>query len=203
MFLKHLLKVVGLMILLLGMSNIKLQAQTHLGVEGGVTVASFYSLQNTTNNLYSPTIGARLGIVFEQEFTNLLALKTGVLGTLKGSQIQQLTQHWHTGHISIPVLINITPIKPLKIGLGGELNILVANNLNWAAINTVTFGLRSEIGWQINPTFRLIAHGTIGVLPSHTVYQTNEQGNVVSINSYQHITGGISLAYTFKTFSKK
>lgn len=202
MFSKHLLKVVGLMLFLFGMQHAHAQTKSHLGVEGGITLASFYSLQTTNDQFYAPTIGARLGIVFEQEFTNLIAVKIGVLGTLKGSQIRQPALNWHTGHISIPLLLNLSPIKPLKIGFGGELNILVAANLLFPAINPVTFGIRSEIGWQINPAFRLIAHATLGVMPSHTVFHTDEQGNVVSTNAYQHITGGISLAYTFKTFGK-
>ena len=139
---------------------------------------------------------------FESEIKDFLAIKTGLFGVLKGCQLQT-DDRWNLAYITLPFLVVFTPIKPLKLGVGVELGALVANNLPLLADNKLSIGVRAEAAWQITPSFRLIAHGTLDVTSTTSLFHTDDQGNLRGQSSHNNITGGLSLAYTIKTFDKK
>lgn len=199
---KQILLKVILVASLIILSHRILQAQNHLGVEAGATVSYLHTFQEPLmKNWTTPVVGARVGAFFEHEVKDFFAIKTGVFGTLKGSQITG--GRWNLVYITVPALAIFTPVKPLKLGIGVELGALVSNNISLITTNTFNFGLRSEIAWQISPSFRLIAHGTLDLTPTFFVTYTDGDGNVLDNQGYNHITGGLSLAYTIKTFDKK
>ena len=183
-------------------SNI--QAQYHLGVEAGATLSSLYTFQAPSQNLFSgPVAGARGGLFFEAEVKDFIAIKTGLFGALKGANLNT-GERWNLVYLTVPALLVFTPVKPLKLGVGVEFGALVANNFSASSTDSpFSLGIRGEIAWQINPSFRLIGHSTVDVNPTSSIFYTNDQGTISSKNSYSNITGGLSLAYTIKTFDKK
>lgn len=186
-------------------SQSSIHAQSHFGVEAGATVSSVYTTTQTLtpyDSSIKPIIGARAGLFFEHEIKDFFAIKTGVFGALKGSQLQT-GDRWNLIYLTVPILAVFTPIKPLKIGVGVELGALVADNFPLLTNNKLSLGIRGEITWQISPAFRLIAHSTVDVTPIYSIYHTDDQGFLLTKNNYNNITGGLSLAYTIKSFGKK
>lgn len=186
-------------------SHCSLHAQHYLGFEAGATVTSLYTIQEPEppiGRFASPTIGARVGVFFESEIKDFLAIKTGLFGVLKGCQLETHGR-WNLVYMTIPVLVVFNPVKPLKLGIGVELGALIANNIPLLVDNKLSLGVRGEVAWQISPSFRLIAHGTLDLIPTTTILYTDDQGNIAGQSSYNNITGGLSLAYTIKTFDKK
>jgi hypothetical protein len=181
-----------------------LHAQYHLGVEAGATVSSFYSTpqEPKMSEFIRPAIGARVGVFFESQIKDFFAIKTGIFGALKGTQFKS-GDRWSLVYLTLPVLAIFTPVKPLKLGIGVELGALVSDSHPLLTDNKLSLGIRGEIAWQINPSFRLIAHSTIDVTPTFSVTYTDDQGNPLTQINNNNITGGLSLAYTIKTFDKK
>jgi hypothetical protein len=200
---KQILLPIIIIALIITTSHSNLNAQYHLGIEAGATLSSLYTIQEPTIELFSgPVPGARAGLFFEAEIKDFIALKTGVFGVLKGANLHT-GERWNVVYLTVPVLLNFTPIKPLKLGIGVELGALVADNYQALADNKLSLGIRAEVAWQISPSFRLIAHSTVDVTTTSSVFYTDDQGFLVTKNNYNHITGGLSLAYTIKTFDKK
>jgi hypothetical protein len=178
-------------------------AQYHLGVEAGATLSSLYTFpEPIIEPLTGPVAGARAGVFFEAEIKDFIALKTGLFGVLKGANLDT-GERWNLVYLTVPALLVFTPVKPLKLGIGVELGALVSNNFQLLADNKLSLGIRAEIAWQINPSFRLIGHSTVDMTPTTSLFYTDDQGNLLTRINYSNITGGLSLAYTIKTFSKK
>lgn len=184
-------------------SHCRLHAQYHLGVEAGATLSSLYTIQEQyVDNFASPVIGARAGLFLENEIKDFFAIKIGVFGALKGCKLQSNIR-WNGVYITVPALAIFTPVKPLKLGIGIELGALVSKDFLLLVNNKLSLGIRCEVAWQISSCFRLIAHSTVDVTPTSLIIYTDEQGRLLSKNNYNNITGGLSLAYTIKTFDKK
>lgn len=202
---KQILSKIIILAIIIITSHSNIQAQYHLGVEAGATLSSLYTFQEpTTGRLFSdPTVGARTGLFFEAEVKDFIAIKTGLFGALKGAYLNT-GERWNLVYITVPALVIFTPVKPLKLGIGAELGALVSNNFSSLTTNSpLSIGIRTELAWQINASFRLIAHNTVDVTPTTSIFYTDEQGNLLTKRNYNNITGGLSLAYTIKTFGKK
>lgn len=202
MYKQILLKVIFILLFITNISH-KTKAQQRIGVEAGATISALYSLDMDSVNTFStPSVGARAGFFFESKITDYLAIKTGLSGAMKGCQLDK-DNRWDLVYLTVPVLAVFTPVKPLKIGIGVEAGALILNNRYALRGNSLTLGIRSEIAWQINPLFRLIAHATVDVTPNLSIQYTDDQGFPISKVGYNNISGGLSLAYTIKTFDKK
>lgn len=202
MYKQILLKAI-LPLLLISIISNKTKAQHNFGVEAGVTIASLYSSNSDFRQIpFSPSIGARTGLFWESAITDFFAIKTGLSGELKGHQIDN-NGRWDLIYLTLPVLAIFTPVKPLKLGIGIEAGAVVFNNIPLLEAEILTLGIRSEIAWQINPSFRLMAHTTVDITRRFYVHYTDDQGNPIDKVGYNNISGGLSLAYTIKTFDKK
>lgn len=184
-----------------------IQAQYSFGVEAGGLVSSLITLDqpypvagsNSRENLTAPVVGGTAGVFLERDFKENFALKVGLFSTLKGAYMYQ-NFRWNLLYLTTPILAVFTPVKPLKIGVGIEVGAVVYNNARFITDRTLSVGARTEIAWQINEAFRLIAHGTLDFTPTHIVLYTDDQGVNRGINRYRNVTGGLSLAYIIKTF---
>lgn len=184
------------------------QAQYHFGAEAGVLLASQVTFDapyvapnfDRSVELFSrkPLVGARVGLFLARAFTPRFSLKTGLFGSLQGAVVFQHTR-WNLLYLTTPILAVFTPTKPIKIGVGIELKALINNAYRYVE-NPLALGVRSELTWQVNSTFQLLFHGTIDLTPTDRTVYTDNQGETIAENYYRNITGGLSLAYTIKTF---
>jgi hypothetical protein len=124
--------------LLLAANSFAQQKVFTLGVEGGISVASLNSDNETVNDIYESRTGYAAGFSFQYNFPKILSLRSGVMFELKGMTSDiilmdaSLTQvnngEWtqDLGYLTIPLMLRAT--------FGNKINVFVQGGPYWATL---------------------------------------------------------------------
>lgn len=138
---KLIIKIVLIAIILVGAAESKAQFFS-LGVKSGVMSSNLFSGQ-------TPTMGANLGLMGELKFAKWLRLRTEAnimwSGMDKNFWEQNDTDYFAVG---LPVILQFMPLKNFHIGIGPELDYLLAVNNGVMPQKRFNFGLLAHVEYR-------------------------------------------------------
>lgn len=193
-------------------------SQIKLGVEAGANYSQIFfkydkeipdSIERVKS--FKPKIGFKGGVTFENEFNKYLAIKAGILYSLRGASkaidtgngvMRDINQHL----LILPVLLSVKPIEQFHINVGMEYGFVLSNDrYDFPARNAFDFRLRIAGGltYQVLPYLAINAYCSYDLGATNGIDYTDAQGNPTGMSSETMLVASLGVNYTFKAWDKK
>jgi hypothetical protein len=195
---------IGTLILLLLYLPFNSIAQTAIGMEAGVNLMGDGPNPDNVRAFRSIHPGLDVGFFIEKDIKKKIAIRTSLLYSLRfflsGNYNPNFANSYRAMHcITLPVLASFKANSKLSFDVGVEFITIVATDLAYFSTLAIHLGPKAAFAYQINPVLALRLYGVYDLIKT----RSDNAPNSINLKSYNSITLGLTLAYTFKRIKKR